>query len=407
MKKLIGNNGILMFLAFIIAIGASCENDDHIEEVPDNTDSSQVQEDDPQDQEDNPQVQEDDPQLEFDPNQLMASLILDNMKVINGTPSTSKNNAKNNIDLKIDSDTIFWTPGIIKRIKIQKPLGVSLKNGAWVYVPGADSYIEATLREDEESDEVSILYFEFDPTGWELPITFPIKIIPLDETGNPADEFEKEACIEKPHGAGGSCTTDLQSSFWEWVYYKRDNPYFFTGTWYPHTEESTTNGCCIDGESDPNAICTGTDNNRQLDYEILFIRPLLYMLFDGAGTVWVGGQLYSRNLNPSISNFCANSAGYSESNLKVTKDGEYTINTDCSISIDKIYYHSTNPPFLVDPTLYVGGGPSIKYTIISDHYIEQTITSTGGPDGGGSGEIIGSVFERRRNLDPDFHIWYD
>lgn len=402
MKKLVGFKGILLFLAFLIALGTSCEDDDQIEEVADKTDSSQVQEDDPQ--------EEDDAQSEVAPNQVMASLVFDNMKVINGTPSASKSTAKGSIDLKIDSDTIFWTPGIIKRIKIKKPAGISLKHGAWVYVPGADSYIETTLREDEESEEVAILYFDFNPTGWELPITFPIQISPLDENGKPADTFEEPTCIEKPRQAGGACTTraDIENYFWLWQFYKRDNPQFFTGPWIPHIETGTTDGCCIDGKSEPDAICdAGTLEYRQLDYEIVFMRPQLFMLFTPDSRVSVFGQLYTRNLDPFTSNFCSNKAGYSENNLKVEKNGDFSINTDCSISLDNFDY-GASPSFLVDPTLYIGGGSQIKYTIISDHYMQQTI-SGGGSDGGRSGEVVASVFERRSDIDHNGNItiWYD
>lgn len=389
MKKLICNICNWSFILFtIVLLSTSCEKDDDMQENPDSPN--------------NPQVQV------VDFNKVTTSLIFDNMNVVNGTPPGFKNNTKGTIDLKIDSDTIFWTPGIIKRIKIQKPEGVSLKHGAWVYVPGADSYIETTLREEEESDEVSILYFEFDPTGWELPITFPIEITPLDENGNPADTFKGPACIEKPRGASGSCDIDVQNDFWEWVYYKQQNPSFFTGSWFPHIEESTTNGCCINNESEPDITCTNTNEHRVLDYEIVFMRKVLFMYFINNSKVNVFGQLYSKNLDPYASNFCSNSAGYSENNLEVIKIADYTINADCSISLDNITYAASNPSFLVDPTLYVGGGPSIKYTLISDHYMEQTITG-GGSDGGGSGKIIGSIFERRSELDPTGNntIWFD
>ena len=204
MKKLIGYHGILLLLAFSITLSISCEKEDNIVEAPEDTDSSQVQEDDPQEEED----EEEGSESEVDPDLVTASLVLDNMKIINGTPPDSGKKAKAYNDLKIDYDTIFWTTGITKRIKIKKPLGVSLNNGVRVYVPGADSYIEASLRDDEASDEVSILYFDFKHTDWNyLSITFPLEISPLDENGNPIDVFSVPAVIEEPYANITKVTT--------------------------------------------------------------------------------------------------------------------------------------------------------------------------------------------------------
>ena len=404
MKKLIGYHGILLLLAFSITLSISCEKEDNIVEAPEDTDSSQVQEDDPQEE------VEEGSESEVDPDLVTASLVLDNMKIINGTPPDSGKKAKAYNDLKIDYDTIFWTTGITKRIKIKKPLGVSLNNGVRVYVPGADSYIEASLRDDEASDEVGVLYFDFKHTDWNyLSITFPLEISPLDENGNPIDVFSVPAVIEEPYannggnnGSGGGCNIDLEGYYWEWAYYKSDNPQFFTGLWFPHLQLSTTNGCCIDGESIPNTTCSAA-NTKELDYEIIFMRPSLFMFFSGQ-KVNVFGQLSSTNLDPSASDFCTNSAGYTTSNVSVIKAGDYSINADCSISFENFVYEGDS--FLVDPTLYIGGGSQIKYTLISDHFMEQTISGSGG-DGGGSGEFVASVFERKRELDGQDSTWYD
>ena len=150
------------------------------------------------------------------------------------------------IDLKIDSDTIFWTPGIIKRIKILKPVDVQLTYGAWVQVPGASSYIETSFREEEETDEISILYFKFDSSNWVLPVTFPLTILPLDEDGNIADRFEIPVTIEKPleglAGGGSECNLDIENTIWEWISYNQESPPFFTAPMYPHIQPGTTYG---------------------------------------------------------------------------------------------------------------------------------------------------------------------
>ena len=379
MKKLIVNSSILLFYSLVVVIlFASCDKDD----MQENTDNP-----------DNPQVRL------VNPNKATASLIFDNMNVVSGTPPSSKRVAKSTIDLKIDSDTIFWTPGIIKRIKILKPEDVSLSFGVWAYVPGASSYIETSLREEEETDDISILYFDFDPTDWELPITFPLRILPLDEDGNPTDEFEIPVEIEKPHETGGICDIDIKGTIWEWTYFNQDSPSFFTAPMFPHITLSSTLGCCIDGESDSNAVCANTSNERQLDYEIIFMRPLLSMAFTENGEdVFLFWKEYSRNLDPFTSNFCSNSAGYTENEVDAAISIGTIINSDCSISFDQDSYNNST---------YMGGGPFIKYNLISDHFMKQTISSSGGSDGGSGSEGLVNMFEKRNWGAIDTTIWFD
>ena len=65
-----------------------------------------------------------------------------------------------------------------------------------------------------------------------------------------------------------------------------------------------------------------------------------------------------------------------------------------------------NVGLLDDPTKYIGGGPFIKYTLISDHFMKQTITSSGNPDGGRNLEDYGNMYERREDLS-NGTLWYD
>lgn len=403
MKKLVFTTcNLLLYSLVILLLFTSCKKDDDMQEDPDSTESSESA--------DIPEVQS------VDPNRATASLILDDMKVVNGSPPESKSAAmgagKSPLDLKIDSDTIFWTPGIIKRIKILKPEGTTLSFGALVHVPGASSYIETTLREEEETDEISILYFKFDSSSWVLPVTFPLTILPLDEDGNIADRFEVPVLIEKPletgAGGGGECDLDIENTIWEWISYNQESPPFFTAPMYPHIQPGTTFGCCIDGESDANAICDNTPDYRFLDYEIIFMRPLVFMTFVDDSRINIDGQVYSRNLDPFTSNFCSNTAGYSESNALSGKAGDYIINSDCSITLENLEDTGANQNLLDDPTKYIGGGPYIKYTLISDHFMKQTITSSGGSDGGRSSDGFGNMYERREQLSTaNGTMWYD
>jgi hypothetical protein len=403
MKKLVYNiRNFPFFFLVVLLLFASCKKDDDMQEEPDSSDTPESM--------DIPEEQS------VDPNRATASLIFDDMKLVSGAPpeskSTSKSASKEIIDLKIDSDTIFWTPGIIKRIKILKPAGTTLSHGVWAHVPGASSYIETRLREEEETDEISILYFKFDTSNWVLPVTFPLTILPLDEDGNIVDRFEIPVTIEKPleagGGGGGECDLDLENTFWEWISYNQESPPFFTAPMYPHIQPGTTFGCCIDGINSPGSVCTNTSDNKPLDYEIIFMRPLIFMTFIGDSEIHIAGQVYSRNLDPATSDYCSNTPGYSESNPVAGKRGDYVVNADCSITLENLVDDGGNANLLDDPTKYIGGGPFITYTLISDHFMKQTITSSGNPDGGRSMEGFGNMYERREDLSIDGgKIWYD
>ena len=399
MKKLVFNiRNFSFFFLIVFLLFASCKKDDDMQEEPDSTDI--------------PNNPNSPIEQSVDPNEVTASLIFDNMKVISGPPPESKfsnkGTANSPVDLKIDSDTIFWTPGIIKRIKILKQDTLTLNFGARVFVPGASSHIETSLREEEETDETGIFYFKFNISNWVLPVTFPLTIEPLDEEGNIVDRFEIPVKIEKPleTGGGSECNLDLENTFWEWISYNQENPPFFSAPMYPHLQPGTTFGCCIDGISSPGSVCTNTSDNRPLDYEIIFMRPLIFMTFLEDSEVKIAGQVYSRNLDPFTSDFCSNSPGYSESNSVAGKRGDYVVNADCSITLENLQDDGGNANLLDDPTKYIGGGPQIKYTLISDHFMKQTITSSGNPDGGRRFEEFGNMYERREDLS-NGTLWYD
>lgn len=188
-----------------------------------------------------------------DPDKVTQSLIFDNMSVIAGTPpSVNTLTSKLVSDLKIDRDTIFWTEGIIKRLLVKRPEGVSLK-GFWVYVEGAHSYIEATFREEEETEEIDVLYFDFDPTEWDLDFSFPLDLIPFDEDGIALDKFETKVEVEKPLDDLGNCEfnytyKDENNSLteWQWIFSHDPGIDFLAAPMLPFNTDGSTQGCCSD-----------------------------------------------------------------------------------------------------------------------------------------------------------------
>jgi len=343
---------------------------------------------------------QDDPQLangNVDANKITQSLKFRNGTVITGDipKSVNSKNATAVADLKIDTDTIFWVKGVINRIKILKPENPStFSSHFWVQVENSNSYIEAEFEVEQENDTLVFLNFDFDVTEWEPPLSFNLKIVPKDDTdGSPLDEFNLPVVIEEP--ITGSCNFNITEQLWEWISTVDESIPFFAAPMYPFIEPSTTLGCCINGNSSTGSC--GSTNERILDYENTYIIKReffkLFTITNGVGEV--GGVLdtYARNLDPSASNYCSNSAGYIESNFNGTMAGDYTTNPgNCTITFDM--KGGANTTFMGDDRFFA------TYTLLSKHFIKET--RSGNPEGEG-----GNTLERlyvRRTL---FLRWFD
>ena len=329
--------------------------------------------------------------IEADPNKATASLIFDNMKTLSGTPPLTGAITE---DLKIDTDTIFWTESIAKRIMVKRPEDISL-SGVWILVAGSSSYIEATFREDEDTEEIDILYFDFDPTGWDLPVSFPVNITPFDDDGNALDQFEVPVVIEKPYEASSGCAFDYApdrdatgGTFWDWVFTEDKANKFFAAPMYPFITDGTTMGCCENGQSsqDPNCPESG---RTELHYENYYTISREMFKLNVNGFIGFSTEV-TRNFDPGESDFCGSKAGYIYDDKYSVFGGDWQINEECHLIFD----YEVREPFV-----YVGS----IFKPLSRHYIEEVRGA--GPDGGGA---IRRVYVMRKAIEGGgLGPWYD
>ncbi len=319
---------------------------------------------------------------EVDPDLVTQSLILDNMKIIKGELPSSKTSKTMPEDLKIDSDTIFWAPieSLEQRIIIKKPFGLVVAS-AWFYVPGADSYIEATFREDEESDEYEVLYFGFNPSAFpKLPLEFPVKIVPLDDAGTPLDEFEVPVVIEELKDTDNGNWTVSSIQRWYWKSTKDSASKLKSFPFKKDKTPGTTPGCCIGGQSEPNGFCSDA-NTKILDYETIGVtKSMFFHLFPEGNIIGYENSEY-QNLDIWGSDFCSNSAAYFVSHgetftktLPLDIEADYRIE-DRKLIIENVKRNETR----------MGIGPTFEFTLLSDHFLEgKQVASPDSPDGLGT-----------------------
>jgi hypothetical protein len=127
------------------------------------------------------------------------------------------------------------------------------------------------LAETAGSDTVSVILVRFDPTGFELPLSFPVTIIPYDENGQPIDETEEIFTVEESYddlsnsgrSKSGSCafTTPPVEGWWQWAHSAIivDDEIVFTSNPNIVIGGQNINGCCVEGESGYGSGCLNGD----------------------------------------------------------------------------------------------------------------------------------------------------
>ncbi len=331
-------------------------------------------------------------------NKLTESLIFDNKATFPGAmPNSIADGGSVLADLKIDTDTIFWIEGITKRVKIRKPLGSFVATFS-AQVPGSDFYLKGNFRQEEENDTVALLYFDFDPTGWELPLSFDLKIIPKDPAGTDMDTITVPVEIEE----GGNCHFEPgEDILWEWIS-TTQNGDFYLAPMYPQITPGTVSGCCESGIS-YYSDCFGTPSYREVDYEAVFMVKLEYLKFFPDGLF--GGEMaqYTQNLNPGDTDFCGGTPAYNHSNTHNIFNGTYTFDPgNCSLTIhtlegltEPIYDSYGNYYGEAPLPVYVGVGPHVEYKFLSRHFMKETRN------------IEGTLLERVYEARADELRWYD
>lgn len=378
-----------LLLISVIFLFASCQRDDDIKEDPPP------------------------PNNPVDANKITKSIKFRNAKIISGNiPTALKKKNAASVDLKIDTDTIFWVEGAINRIKILKPNSGPLVGSFFAQVEGSDLYIEAEFEKEEETDTIVFLNFDFDITDWDPPLSFNIKIFPKDDTtGEPLDTFEKPVEIQKKYN-GGSCDIELNKTVWDWMSTWVGGSYS-NGPLVVSIQDGEVTGCCSDsGVSYTGGGCNpdGPDA-RTLQYSNNYMINFDFFQFPiPSAEKFIFGRLKedANNIDITETDFCSNEVSYISNMQTNNFRADYILNVDnCSFTLENMKGDNIDVNGVPFPLpIYMGSGPNVEYEILSNHFIKEVRKS---PEGNPNGDII--RFYIRRNSDKDGNyiagLWHD
>lgn len=310
------------------------------------------------------------------PDKLTQSLKFKSSTTVTGTLS----DIAKTVDLKIETDSIFWTKGLIKKVKMKKPNSVSIGSISF-YVIGSSSYINVPLNKNEETDSISVFDFDFDTDNWVLPISFDVRIVPRKDDGTPLDQFDLPVTIDD--GKSSDCSFKT-GQVWKWISTTGSN--FQWAPLSPQVANGTIAGCC---DSDGNSFysnCFNTPSHRVVNYQNFVVVTTDFLKFFEGGDV--GGQLFetTQNIQPQLTDFCGGSPGYKTTNIANVYNGKYTFDSgNCTIKIENLE-GLTEPVFSSDGIklgdfvlpIYAGSGSMTEYKIISKHFMKETRSGEGG-----------------------------
>ena len=267
-------------------------------------------------------------------------LVLKNHAKITGTlPNASDGQLKLDVE-----DTIYVVKGypLGSRIEVLHHPGENVA-GFNITVPGSTFYfhvpetiIEGQYEPSEESDSISIIELDFDPPVDEVdyPYTTEIVIQPVDDNGNPLDEFERWVTVEDPEQSstnGSGCNTIARpvndnNLHWEWDFTVRELNGDIVNVFAPGLAtriNSQGSGCCGDnGRSyavgDTPACVPNTTAQHltwvELEVDDYSVRPFeLWQIYEN-GTVRVYSNEIKKTYNRPTTNFCTGVIGYTFDN---------------------------------------------------------------------------------------------
>lgn len=374
----------LLFLCFLCTLMMSCGKDDALEaENPDPVQEENSQDNDTPD----PGQDTDSGSGDEDPNAISSNLIFNTSTEVQGNIP----DASHTIELKTDKDTIFLTKGIKNRIRIFHPPSFQ-PTRTFISVNGSDRYFDVPL--DEESrDTVAVLYLEFDPDDWELPILFDIKIAPDDGSGTPEGDITIPVEVEEK---GNLTINPWDGKEWDWIY-TIINGEIERAPGLEDKTETQVVGCCLDGES-VDCITNYISEDEWIEVKGTSIYGILFesLSFTPDGYISGGLREYIRNLDPKPekTDFCTGAISY----IIHTKDhlfwGDYTFDpSNGRIQLSNLESHSHEVDLGVLGTyieydkMFINS--NYLYEIVSDHFLMET--------GSVEGTSTIRLFERRGN----------
>jgi len=330
------------------------------------------------------------PILQGDPNLINESLSFKNGTTIQGTIPTNTSG----LALKMDRDTIALVKDVEPFVGIKKADGSILQTStAYIQVAGSDTYFEVEF-EEIENDTLVYLNMDFDITDWQLPVTFDLNIVPIDDSGTPIDIITAPVIVEEELAQNsGNCSIeeflngkDFQTYRWIVTY---DNVGLPVRRVYGEefSVSQVVNGCCTSSGS-YYGDCIGFPTHAMVTGETKTVIGSAYIRFfrDGAvaGSLW---NKVTQNVDPINFDFCNGVPAYNISSITNHYVGTYTFNSaNCTITIDNligdsdpIYDNNGNEIGQFPRPIHAGQGFNVTYLKLSDHTLleEHSDVETG------------------------------
>jgi hypothetical protein len=292
-----------------------------------------------------------------------------------------------------------------------------------IFIGGTNAtyyYDVPELLETATSDSVSIIMIGIDPDGLTAsggvlpagaPFSFTITIVPYDTSGLPIAGIDRPVQISKPTtsdaiGNGGCGLVTQPGDYWDWQMSYIDDPsvtseqYVFFNSpdklWGLNGQD--INGCCIDGKSSYDIICSGNTNAyRSLRFYTFFNYPDEIYKFIEDGTYAGLSDHVAAIPEPSKSDFCGTGPGVvRESFTRGFHEGNWTIEPLASpVNGDSLF-------LILQGTFSTGGSPAARPNG-RIHFLDCDLLIVIQPDNeGGTNEFV-KYYDYRDVSSPLWH----
>jgi len=274
---------------------------------------------------------------------------------------------------------------------------------------GTNFFEVPEVAETAESDTVSVVMIGFDPTDFDLPLSFEIDVIPVGPSGQPLDETTIPVVVEElgDPSSGDDCGLVMPGFYWSWSHSFITYPVvtsetpqdsifrFFYAPDVIWDGTQSIKGCCIAGNSDYGATCSlgRPEDERTLPFDTYYQQAYESFDFFENHTFKRITVENSANPLPDESDYCSGSSGVVYVSIKnVLYEGDWT----------------ATPSVTVIPESPFGFGSGEEGTF--DYLTLRTTTSTGNGWGNPGGWIVYVTCSQLLLVQPDReggtdHLW--
>lgn len=345
-----------------------------------------------------PDLSDDSTEVGIDPDELLERFVVKNASVINGTLQVPENIIGLNAKLNSVRDSLFIHQGINFRLQLKFPdKTFSNSSGFYFQVSGGKKYLDIKTEVRESNDSTGVIYFDFDPDGLELPISFKAKIVPYGSTGSKLNTIETIVTILDPDNK--NCDLVHPKNIWRWMYTIRDRVVELAPG-FGESVNTTVTGCCSIEENSIDCLEHFIPESDWIKLEGISAYLINHETLEFSASGIKGTlQEYVQNLNPKpeVTNFCTGDLEYLISIRDNEFWGDYTFdaasgelqfqNLESKVTYVELF-GQTYPQY---DKMFIN--VSAKYEVIGCQYLKE------------SSNIEGSatirIFERVGDLEQD------